>query len=81
MAIHMLTTVDNPFDPFTQFDDWNAFDMLKGYNTLSYMARIVRFSDELSEADQALAIEEGIDAIVTENPLGLYKKVVVDVGQ
>lgn len=75
MSLHMLTTVDNPFDPFTQFDDWNAFDMLKGYHTLAYMARVVRTSDDLSEADQSLAIEQGIDDIVRENPLGLYRKV------
>ena len=75
MSLHMLTTVDNPFSPFTEFDDWNAFDMLKGYNTLAFMARVVRTSDDLSEADQSLAIEQAIDEIVKENVLGLYKKV------
>ena len=77
MAQYMLTTVDNPYNPFTQFDDWNAFDMLKGYNTLAYMARVIRYSDELSEADQVLAYQQGINEIVDENPLGLYRKVQV----
>lgn len=77
MALHMLTTIDNPFDPFTQFDDWNAFDMLKGYHTVAYMARVIKYSDELSEADQVATIEAGIDEIVRENPLGIYKKVEV----
>ena len=30
---YMLTTIDNPFNPFTNFDDWYAFDTSKGYNT------------------------------------------------
>jgi hypothetical protein len=75
MAEHMLTTVDNPFDPFTQFDEWYAFDQRQGYNTTEFLARIVRSSNELSEADQDLAIEQGIDEIVKENVLGLYRKV------
>ena len=75
MAEHMLTTVDNPFNPFTHFDEWYAFDTANGYNTTSFLARIVVSSDELSEADQSLAIEQAIDEIVQENVLGLYRKV------
>jgi hypothetical protein len=75
----MLTTIDNPFDPFTQFDDWYAFDTEKGYDTCSYLARIAKTSDELSPVDEALAIELAIDEIVTLNVLGIYKKVVKDI--
>ena len=28
----MLTTFDNPFDPFEQFTSWFLFDTEKGYN-------------------------------------------------
>lgn len=75
MTEHMLTTVDNPFDPFTHFDEWYVFDVAAGHHTLSFLARIVKTSDELSEADQSLAIEQAIDEIVEENVLGLYRKV------
>jgi hypothetical protein len=72
---HMLTTIDNPFNPFTQWDEWYAFDLASGYNTPGMLARIVQTSDELSEADQAQAIEDAIDEIVDENVLGIYRKV------
>ena len=75
MSEHMLTTVDNPFDPFTQFDEWNSYDLMKGYGSLSYLARIVVTSPDLSDASQSQAIEDGIDEIVRENPLGLYRRV------
>lgn len=75
MDEHMLTTVDNPYDPFTQWDEWDAYDRACGYNTTSYLARVVRTSDELSEADQSLAIEQAIDEIVEMNILGIYRKV------
>jgi len=71
----MLTTVDNPFDPFRQFESWQRFDENKGYFTCSYLARIAMASDELSDPDEALAIESAIDEIVRLNVLGLYRKV------
>lgn len=71
----MLTTIDNPYDPFTQFDEWYAYDESKGYHSCSYLARITKSSDELSPLDEELAIESAIDEIVKMNVLGLYKKV------
>ena len=71
----MLTTIDNPFSPFTQWDEWNRFDEDKEYYTCAYLARIVKTSPELSEADNQLALEEAIDEIVRLNVLGVYKKV------
>jgi hypothetical protein len=72
---YMLTTVDNPFDPWTQWDEWFAFDTRHGYHTSSFLARIVVTSDDLSDADQAQAIQLAIDEIVRENVLGIYRKV------
>lgn len=79
MRQSMLTTIDNPFDPFTQFDEWFAFDESKGYHSCSYLARIAKTSDELSEADEERAIELAIDEIVKLNILGIYKKVTKEV--
>lgn len=78
MSESMLTTVDNPFDPFTQFDEWYAYDENAGYHTSAFLARIVKSSDELSEADQSVAIENAIDEVVLINSLGLYRKVTRD---
>lgn len=75
MVEHMLTTVDNPWNPFTHWDEWYAFDEGAGYKTTAFLARVVITSDELSDADQHLAIEQAIDEIVTENVLGIYRKV------
>lgn len=72
---HMLTTVDNPFNPFTQFDQWFAYDSLLGHNTSAFLARIVVTSDELSEADQSAAIEHAIDEIVRVDAMGIYIKI------
>ena len=41
MAV-MLSTIDNPFNPFDDFDSWFHYDIEKGYNSCSYLARIAR---------------------------------------
>lgn len=76
MASVMLTTTDNPFNPFTQFDEWKNYDESNGYNSCGLVDRIAKTSDELSELDQQLAIERAIDEIVSLNAIGLYEKVV-----
>jgi hypothetical protein len=74
-TIYMLTTVDNPFDPFTRFDEWHAFDTRMGYHSAAFLARISNVSNDLSEADQTLAIQNAIDEIVQENVSGMWTKV------
>jgi hypothetical protein len=71
----MLTTVDNPYDPFTQWDDWFLWDQTAGYHTPGLLARIARSSNELSDADQYVIIQDAIDEIVRENVLGVFRKV------
>jgi hypothetical protein len=80
MRITRLTTKDNPFNPVTQFDQWYVWDSSHGYHTLSYLARVTRTSDELSEADQDLALEQAMSDIVDLNG-GLYITVTDDVVQ
>ena len=77
MAKTMLTTIDNPFDPFFDFDRWYSFDVEKGYHTCGYLARIAKSSDDLSDAEQEYEQEAAIDEIVELNILGIYKKVTI----
>ena len=76
MAQVALTTIDNPYDPFTQFDEWYAFDTVqKGYYTCEYLARIVPWSSDLPPSVSEELLENAIDEIVDLNLLGIYKKV------
>ena len=70
-----LTTIDNPYDPFTQFDSWFLFDNEKGYNSCSKLDRVVELSDEMSDAEVSQEIERGIDEIIKYDFLNIYKKV------
>lgn len=70
---YMLTTTDNPFDPFDQFKEWYSYDLMLGYNTLGYLARIVVTSPELSPADQKEDIVSAMNEIVEHNIYGVHK--------
>lgn len=71
-----LTTVDNPYDPIDEFDSWFMFDVTKGYNSCSYLARTTFTSEVLSDQENNREIERAIDNIVINDPSGIYKKVV-----
>ena len=71
----MLTTYDNPFNPFEQFSSWFLFDVEKGYNTCSYLARIAKLSDEMSQQEEDEEVERAIDEIIKYDFMNIYKKV------
>jgi len=77
MDYYMITTTDNPYSPITHYDEWLAWDMER-YNTNSLLARVVRTSPDLSDPDQILAIQQGIDEIVKYNVSGKHTKVKVE---
>lgn len=71
----MLTTIDNPFNPFTQYDEWFQFDEEKGYHTAQFLAKIAKTSSNMSDADYEKEVERAIDEIVKFNVRGIDKKV------
>ena len=75
MLKSMLTTVDNPHSPFDDFPAWYTYDVSSGYHTASLLARVVQASDQLSDSDYDLAIEQAVDEVVKENICGKFIKV------
>ena len=80
MADYMLSTIDNPFDPFEQFTSWFLFDVERGYDSCSLLARVLNknevsvFSD-LSQKEIDDATEQAIDEIIQQDPLNIYIRV------
>ena len=71
----MLTTIDNPFDPFEQFTSWFMFDVEKGYNSCGRLMRVAKVSDDMSQIEYNAAVDAAIDEIIKYDFLDLYKKV------
>ena len=70
-----ITTFDNPYNPFTQFDHWFLFDCEKGYYSCGYLARIARLANAMTEEEKDEEIERAIDEIISLDFMGIYKKV------
>ena len=70
-----LTTVDNPFNPFEQFDQWFMFDVNNNYDCCGRLMRIAKIEDDMTENEAEIEIERAIDEIILFNPLNIYKKV------
>ena len=70
-----LTTFDNPFNPFENFDEWFAFDIQHGYNTCGKLMRIANVENNMSEVEYNNEIERAIDEIIQYDFVELYRKV------
>lgn len=76
----MLSTIDNPFNPFDDFVSWRLLDIEQS-NKLGirpcceYMGILVEDKDNMTQKERNREIERVIDEIIAHNPLGIYKKV------
>ncbi len=68
MLAPKLTTTDNPWNPYTNYEEWLQFDLLHGYNCNAYLARMAHCSDELTDEQNAEEINRAIDKIVSFEP-------------
>ena len=70
----MLTTYDNPYSPFDQFELWQMYDNAMGYQTCERLGKIVKplLMDDMSDQEKEDAMDRAIDAIVEHDPLGVY---------
>lgn len=59
-----LTTSDNPYNPFTHFDQWYTYDVDKGYDTCALVAKLAKTSDSLSDELNDEIIEETYNEII-----------------
>jgi len=69
----MITTIDNPYNPFTQYDEWLEFDMIHGYNSWNKVARLVKMSEHNSDEENEQAITDAIYRLVDLDPIGEYR--------
>ena len=75
MGNAMITTIDNPYDPQADFQQWYMWDVTNGYNTCSYLSRIVKTSEQLSDEENDIETEKAIDEIIKYDYRNIYKKV------
>ncbi len=68
----MLSTTDNPFNPWTHYDQWFDWDTSRGYNTASYLATVVQLINANGRVSDDDALTLAIDDILEFNITGNY---------
>jgi hypothetical protein len=68
----MLTTKDNPYSPFDQFDLWLQYDLEMGYQTCERLGKIILLEDGMTDKEKEEAMDQAIDEIVKNDPLGIF---------
>ena len=68
----MLTTYDNPYSPFDQFDLWLQYDIEMGYQTCERLGKIIQLEEGMSDKEKENEMDRAIDEIVKHDPLGVY---------
>lgn len=72
---YMLSTKDNPYNPFTEWKDWLLYDVENGWNSCGTLARMAKTSNSLTEEENKEEIERAIDRIIELDPLQMHIKV------
>ena len=65
-----VTTTDNPFDRFTEWDEWYFYDLSKGYSTCERLDRLSNTSSQLSDELNNEELEQAIDQLVEIGAVG-----------
>ena len=71
----MLTTFDNPYNPFDDFTLWLMYDKEQGYDTCERLARIAKLTDDMSQDEIDAETDRAMDEIIFYDFLNIYKKV------
>ena len=71
----MITTIDNPYDPFEQFDLWFMFDIEKGYYTYSKIARLSNVTFDMAPFEFDRETDRAIDKLIEIDFANIYRKV------
>lgn len=70
-----ISTFDNPFDPFEDFISWDLYDKEKGYYSNQKVARLVNFTDDMTEQEMNEENERAIDRLIALDFTNTFKKV------
>lgn len=74
----ILTTLDNPYNPHTEYEKWRRWDIDNGYDTESLIARMADIPADVDETN-SLVMElygnQAVQEILESDNMNIYKLV------
>ena len=71
-----ITTIDNPYDVYDDFQSWFMYDVEHGYNTCGYLDRVSHVTPDMTDQESSQEVERAIDEIIKYDFMNMYRKVV-----
>ena len=75
MAACYATTMDNMYNPFTDYERWNAFDIEHKYFTNEWLAIFCKSSIHMDLDEFDDRINDAVNMLLDLNPFGIHYKV------
>ena len=75
MANSVVTTIDNPWNPFTQFREWFAWDNHHHYETCRWLDHYAFTSNDLSDEQIDDDVTNAQNKLLARNPYSLHVKI------
>jgi hypothetical protein len=60
----MITTFDNPYNPFDEFNLWLMFDKEKGYNSCERMMRLANITEDMTQIEIDAECDRAMDRLI-----------------
>lgn len=82
-----ITTEDNPWNPFTNWDEWYHYDIVNGYQTCEKVDRLAKTSEALPDSENINILNDAYDRLVSLGAISntgkmvKYKKVYSDLNE
>jgi hypothetical protein len=71
----LLTTEDNPYSPFDDWDSWYGYDTRMGYNTCALLARVAVTGSTINDGGTKEAMEMIVKHDVTGKHMMVTRKI------
>ena len=65
----LITTIDNPFNPFTQPDEWYSFDKTYGYNTYQNVVSLGSFTNDMTADEEKEEYIKAMEKLLKLHPM------------
>lgn len=75
MNDYMITTLDNPFNPYEEWDEWWQYDHQYGHCSWELVDRLANTSDELPDSINEREVDKAIQLILDTDFECKYVKV------
>lgn len=75
---YRLTTIDNPYHPVDEYEQWHRFDIQSGYNTEALLQRVANTSFWNSDGQNQFLENCAIDEIIRQDLCLIYRKIRID---